>query len=174
MAPYRNQPIEQLVASWRSPHDGFYFPDVQLRVGPQRFEASFPGLSAPGFWPAVLLMSMLVCVIASPLVLLWWMWERMKRVVVVVTDRSAWVEHRALGYTYGVRALGLRPRVENCGYDWEEIAMVPADAALADALPDGRVVCAEWSWTGAKTERDREADYLIAFMREQIERLHGA
>src|SRR5262245_43422156 len=142
MSPYRSAPSD---VSPGPTLDGFAFPWARVRLGPARFELSFwdpiPLLSLwmilGGFvifhrvWLATVLVLSLVCLSA--------------RRSFIVTRETSWLATSLLGIRWKRALLGRRPLLENCGFDWSEIAVVPADPALRIGLHDDeRAVLVEW------------------------------
>jgi hypothetical protein len=90
----------------------------------------------------------------------------------VVTRDDSWAQEEILGVVVRRQRLGRRPEVKNLGWDWQELAIYPADAALREGLfDDERVVLCEWDEQGGT--KDREGDHLLDFMRAEIARLHA-
>jgi hypothetical protein len=64
------------------------------------------------------------------------------------------------------------PEIENSGWDWEEIAVLPLDPALRKGLHDNeRVVLAEWS--DGNPRKHADAMQLMALIKAEVTRLHG-
>jgi hypothetical protein len=95
------------------------------------------------------------------------------RRALVVTRDGARFEHRALGICWRCFPLGLAPIVKTgLGWGWSEIAVMPANPALAARLHDGeRAVVADWCWDD--TRADADAARIAAVVNAEIERLHA-
>jgi hypothetical protein len=90
----------------------------------------------------------------------------------VVTRDDSWAQEEILGVVVRRQRLGRKPEVKNLGWDWEELAIYPADAALRQGLFDEeRVVLCEWDEQGGT--KDREGAHLLHFIRAEIARLHA-
>lgn len=95
------------------------------------------------------------------------------RRVVTVTQTGAFAEHRFFGICWRRRDLGIRPTFRSgLGWNWSELAVIPADERLRKALHDEeRFVLAEWDDRDERTTRD--AERVTALANAETARLHG-
>ena len=98
---------------------------------------------------------------------------------VLITRDGAWGQIRFFGMTLRSYPLGHRPRVEDAGFDWHEVALIPADESLRHRLHDEeRFVLLSWD-SGMLAREDppgarHEAGNAIARrLRDEISRLHS-
>lgn len=166
MGPYRSSGSESHVKQAQA-SDRLHFPRACFRLGRDRFEASFAGVTSED----IVLALALALPPLAPLFLLLWLIGRLQSTTLVVTRNGAWVERRTLGIGTRRCSLGLRPHVEDCGYDWNEIAVVPVEPSLRAGLEGEREVLVEWEWNDPA--KDEEARRLMAFMNAEIDRLLG-
>jgi hypothetical protein len=170
MSPYRSAPSDLWPARAR---DGFAFPWARVRLGRARFELSFwdpfPLLTVwigamcgiPFFGPTWLATVLILTALTLSF-----------RRAFVVTRETSWLALTVLGIRWKKALLGRRPLLENNGWNWSEIAVVPSERALRAGLHDEeRAVLVEWS--DGSERKNAESAELIALARAQIDRLHA-
>lgn len=127
----------------------FRLPQVRLRLGVDCFELSVPDWA---FFPPL-----------GPLATM----------TLHVNRRSSWLRWRCLGICWRELELGRLPRINDFGFDWGEIAVMPRDPAAAPKMPhQDRAVFAEWSDDDAASRAD--AELIMETARTHVARLHDA
>ena len=161
-----------------SSSDQLGFPNARIRVGAERFELSF-GVAWKRFaaillfavWSAAFLLP-IVPVAAAAVLLVVVFLVLVERRHLVITRRGSWGVTTLLGVQVSRHALGLHPKVDNLGYDWDELGVYPILPELRRVLHDGeRFVLVEW------TEQDgpkaTDGRHLLEIARAEVLRLHG-
>ncbi|MEI8256544.1 MAG: hypothetical protein WCJ30_12800 [Deltaproteobacteria bacterium] len=146
-----------------------------VRIGADRFELSF--------WDLMPLVCALGVLVPASVWILGWRWGGLAliaslgvcltaRVRLVVDRETSWVEHRVAGLRWRRVPCGRAPTVDDFGYDWSEIAVVPTVPELRARLQNGldRMVLVEWDWN--QPAKDADAAVLVALTRGEIQRLH--
>jgi hypothetical protein len=157
----------------------FGFASARTRIGAERFELSFRGVELELMPLAVIGVS---CVIAFPS-----MWAvigamatfvalAVGRVAMVVTRQGTWVERRVAGVCWRRYWLGRGARIEcGVGWDWDEIAVFPADRALAAPLHDHeRAVLVSFNQFACSPHdpvRSADAAMLVQLATREMDRL---
>jgi hypothetical protein len=140
---------------------------ARVRIGIERFELSFwdefPLIGAlpllalcwtTTLWPPPWLIAPVLVALAHA------------RVVFVVTAHGSWVERRVFRIPWRRVATGLHPKLRNCGWDFSEIEIEPADGWGT-----------EWTriaeWNDSNDRMNREGALLMRMAEQHIRRLHG-
>ncbi|MEO6950872.1 MAG: hypothetical protein ABI321_03585 [Polyangia bacterium] len=169
--------------------DQLAFRDARIRVGADRFELSF-GKE----WKHIAVVSAAVFVMAGPVLpLLVFLPTSVALLLallgacgtlaflfvvltgcqhLVVTRHGAWGVSTILGVRVAWHPLGYHPRVDNLGYDWQELAAYPRDERACARLHDHeRFVLVEWA--DGDEARCRDGKHLQSIARAEVIRLHG-
>jgi hypothetical protein len=179
MSPYRTAAAPPPLRPASQPSVGFAFRSARVRLGEHRFELSF--------WHSTpLCLLLMALVVLTPILPIRVMMALAVVCAIVglpfrttlrVTRQSSWVRWTVLGMCWSSHELGRRPALENGGYDWDEIAVVPSIAVgpsqerfLRGLHDDQRAVLAEWD--EGSPPKDQDAARLIALAHAEIYRLH--
>ena len=169
--------------------DHLAFRGARIRIGVDRFELSFARE-----WQHLALVGVAFVVMAGPCLVLVYLALRLvafahavaaatvtlafladvlaRRNHLVVTRHGAWGVSTILGIQTSCRLLGHHPKVDNLGWDWQELAAYPRDERLRAGLHDEeRFVLVEWA--DGDEARCRDGKHLQEIARAEILRLHG-
>lgn len=166
--------------------DRLAFRDARIRIGADRFELSFARE-----WKHLALVGLAFLVMAGPFLSLVCIAPRVVVLALevvaagltasvlagtqhlVVTRHGAWADTTLFGVRISRHALGHHPKVDNLGWDWQELAVYPLAESLRRGLHDeGRFVLVEWA--DGDAARCSDGKHLQAIARAEILRLHGA
>ena len=173
MGPYRTAALPSTSST-----DQLGFPNACIRVGAERFELSF-GVAWKRFaailvfavWSVAFLLPIVPAAAAAVLLVVVSL-VLVERRHLVVTRVGSWGITTLLGIRISRHALGLHPKVDNLGYDWEELGVYPLEDSLRTGLHDReRFVLVEWN--ESEGPRAEDGRLLLEIARAEILRLHG-
>ncbi len=165
------------------PGDQLAFRDARIRIGVDRFELAFARewkqalvyLACLAMWvvpclwagvsfaPRVVVLGLAVVVVTGLTVGVLAGCQHL-----VVTRHGAWGVTTILGIRVSLHALGFHPKVDNRGWDWQELAVYPRQEGRLRE----RFVLVEWA--DGDEPRCRDGQHLQAIARAELLRLHGA